>query len=117
MEFAALLRLVGDEPLFETSLLLAGEVPPADLHLQLSRKTRSGRILQRRRGLYTLAPPFQKIKPLPFLIANCMMRGSYVSCQSALAFCGLIPGPTPLVVSVTTSRPARWELGRTQRQV
>ncbi len=109
MEFTELLRLVGDEPLFETSLLLAGDVSPDDVRRQLSRWTRAGRILQLRRGLYTLAPPFQKVKPHPFLMANRMVRSSYVSCQSALAFYGLIPEYTPVVVSVTTSRPARWE--------
>ena len=109
MEFAQLLRLVGDEPLFETALLLAGEVSPANVRRQLSRWTRAGRLLQLRRGLYTLALPFQKVKPHPFLVANRMVRGSYVSCQSALAFYGLIPEYTPVVVSVTTARPARWQ--------
>ncbi len=109
MEFTELLRLVGDEPLFETSLLLAGDVSADDVRRQLSRWTRAGRILQLRRGLYTLAPPYQKIKPHPFLIANRLVRGSYVSCQSALAFYGLIPEYTPRVVSVAVGRPARWE--------
>ena len=38
-----------------------------------------------------------------------MVRGSYVSCQSALAYYGLIPEYVPVVVSVTTVRPAHWE--------
>ncbi len=109
MDFTELLRLVGDEPLFETSLLLAGEVSPEDVRRQLSRWTRAGRILQLRRSLYALAPPFQKVKPHPFLIANRMVRGSYVSAQSALAFYGLIPEYTPVVISVTVARPNRWE--------
>ncbi|MCP9455540.1 MAG: hypothetical protein NNA18_05470 [Nitrospira sp.] len=109
MEFDDLLRLVGDEPVFETSLLLSGEVSPDDVRRQLSRWTRAGRILQLRRGVYTLAPPYQKIKPAHFVIANRMVRGSYVSCQSALAFYNLIPEYTPVVVSVAASRPARWQ--------
>ncbi len=109
MDFDELLRSVEDEPLFETSMLLAGEVSPNDVHRQLSRWTRAGRILQLRRGLYTLAPPFQKVKPHPFAIANRMVRGSYVSCQSSLAFYGLIPEYTPVVVSVAAARPSRWQ--------
>ncbi len=109
MEFNNLVRIVGDEPVFETSLLLAGNVDPADVRRQLSRWTKAGRLYQFRRGLYALAPPFQKVKPHPFLIANRMVRGSYVSCQSALAYYGLIPEYVPVVVSVTTARPAHWE--------
>ncbi|MBT9170522.1 MAG: hypothetical protein DDT18_00863 [Actinobacteria bacterium] len=109
MEFTRLVEIVGDEPVFEASLLLAGNVNPGDVRRQLSRWTAGGRLYQLRRGLYALAPPFQKVKPHPFLIANRMVRNSYVSCQSALAFYGLIPEYVPVITSVTTARPARWE--------
>lgn len=109
MEFGELLKIVGDEPVFETALLLTGEVNPANVRRQLSRWTGSGKLYQLRRGLYALAPPFQKIKPHPFLIANRMVRSSYVSCQSALAHYDLIPEYVPTVTSVTPGRPARWK--------
>lgn len=108
MQFSDLIRVVGDEPVFETSLLLAGDVDPCDVRRQLSRWTSAGRLYQLRRGLYALAPPYQKVKPHPFVCANRMVHGSYVSCQSALAHYGLIPEYVPVVVSVTTGRPARW---------
>lgn len=109
MEFERLLEVVGDEPIFETGLLLAGDVDPANARRQLSRWTKAGRLYQLRRGLYTLAPPFQKVKPHPFLIANRMVRASYVSLQAALAYYGLIPEYVPVVTSVTTARPGHWE--------
>jgi predicted transcriptional regulator of viral defense system len=109
MEFERLLEIVGDEPIFETSLLLAGDVDSANTRRQLSRWTKAGRLYQLRRGLYALAPPFQKVKPHPFLVANRMVRASYVSLQAALAHYGLIPEYVPVVTSVTTARPARWE--------
>lgn len=109
MEFTHLIEIVGDEPVFETGLLLAGEVDPNDVRRQLSRWVKAGRLYQLRRGLYALAPPFQKVKPHPFLVANCMVRGSYVSLQSALAYHGLIPEVVPVTTSVTTARPGRWE--------
>ena len=109
MEFLHLLEIVGDEPVFETGLLLAGDVNPANVRRQLSRWTQAGRVHQLRRGLYALAPPFQKVKPHPFLVANRLVRGSYVSLQSALAHHGLIPEAVPVTTSVTTLRPARWE--------
>lgn len=109
MNFEDLQKIVGREPVFETGLLLAGEVDPAGVRRQLSRLTASGRLVQLRRGLYALAPPFRKVKPHPFLVANRMVRASYVSRQSALAYHGLIPEHVPMVTSVTTSRPGRWE--------
>ena len=63
MNLAWLLQVVGDEPVFETGLLLAGNVCRADVERQLSRWTRAGRILQLRRGLYSLAPPYRKVEP------------------------------------------------------
>jgi predicted transcriptional regulator of viral defense system len=109
MEFTTLLEIVGDEAVFETALLLAGDVDPRHVRRQLVRWTKAGRLYQLRRGLYALAPPFQKVKPHPFLIANRLVSGSYVSCQSALAYYGLIPEYTPVTVSVTTGRPGRKE--------
>ncbi|MDX1417591.1 MAG: hypothetical protein R3293_25535 [Candidatus Promineifilaceae bacterium] len=108
MEFSSLLEIVGDEPVFETGLLLAGQVDPADVRRQLSRWVQTGRVHQLRRGLYTLAPPFQKVKPHPFLVGNHLVRGSYVSLQSALAYHGLIPETVPVTTSVTILRPAHW---------
>ena len=109
MKFERLLELVGDEPVFETALLLAGKVNPNIVRLQLTRWTQNGRVYQLRRGLYAIAPPYQKVKPHPFLIANRMQRASYVSGQSALAFYGLIPDTVHVTLSVTTGRPERWE--------
>src|SRR5512134_71933 len=107
MEFERLLEIVGDEPVFETGLLLAGPVNPSAVRLQLSRWTKSGRVYQLRRGLYALAPPYQKLKPHPFLIANRLQRGSYVSGASALAFYRLIPETVQITTSVSAGRPER----------
>ena len=107
MEFERLLELVGDDPVFETALLLAGKVNPDVVRMQLARWMNSGRVYQLRRGLYMIAPPYQKVKPHPFLVANRMQRASYVSGQSALAFYGLIPEVVPVTLSVTAGRPER----------
>src|SRR5687767_8987665 len=109
MKFESLLAAVGHEPLFETGFLLAGEVDPADIRRQLSRWVTSGRLAQVRRGLYALAPPYRKTEPHAFLVANRLVRGSYVSLQSALAHHGLIPEHVPVVTSVTTGRPQHRE--------
>lgn len=108
MEFRELLQIVNDKPVFETGLLLAGPVNPANVRRQLSRWVSAGQLYQLRRGVYVLAPPWQKVKPHAFVVANAMVRGSYVSLQAALAWYGLIPEYTPVVTSVTTDRPGFW---------
>lgn len=109
MEFVELLQIVDNLPTFETGLLLSGNVNPFDVRKQLSRWTAAGKLYQLRRGLYSLAPPYQKVTPHPFFIANQLLTGSYVSLQSALAYFGMIPELVPVTTSVTTSRPATYQ--------
>jgi predicted transcriptional regulator of viral defense system len=108
MKFDALLASAAKQPFFETGLLLAGAVDPADVRRQLSRWVQAERVIQLRRGLYTLAAPYQQTPPHPFLIANSLLPGSYISLQSALAYYGLIPEYVAQTLSVTTQRPNRW---------
>jgi predicted transcriptional regulator of viral defense system len=107
MEFISLLKLVEEDPIFESALLLAGNVDPKLIRIQLSRWVKAKKIFQLRRGLYSIAPPYQKKQPHPFLIANHLQKASYVSLQSALAFYGLIPEVVNVTTSVTTGRPER----------
>jgi len=109
MDFDTLLHLIGDDPVFESSLLLAGNINPRIVRLQLARWVNSGRIYQLRRGVYSIAPPYQKVQPHPFLVANHLQRASYVSLQSALEFHGLIPEIVNITVSATAGRPERLE--------
>jgi predicted transcriptional regulator of viral defense system len=109
MEFSELIEIIQDEPVFDTGLLLAGDANPREIRRQLSRWRQAGKIYQLRRGLYCLAPPFQKVNPHPFLVANRLIPASYVSLQSALAYYGMIPEFVPVTTSVTTNRPAHWE--------
>ncbi len=44
MEFSHLLHIVGNEPVFETGLLLADQVDPRDVRRQLSRWVKAGRL-------------------------------------------------------------------------
>ncbi len=105
MRFQDLLSIVGDEPVFDSGLLLSGDVDPEEVRVQLVRWTRSGKLFKLRRGLYSLAPPYEKTKPHPFLLANRMVAPSYVSLESALAFYGMIPEYVPQTTSVTAVRP------------
>ena len=114
MKWEELLRQVADEPVFRTGFLAgSGERLPA-LRLQLSRWVKAGKLIQLTKGLYTLAEPYRRLTPHPFVLANAMKNASYVSLQSALGYFGMIPEHVPTVTSVTTQRPARVDtpLGR-----
>lgn len=106
MKFRNLLDIVGREPVFESGLLLAGNVRPGDVRRQLSRWVAAGKILQLRRGVYALAPPYRKVEPHPMVVANRLVPASYVSLQSALSLHGLIPDVVQRTTSVTTGRPS-----------
>lgn len=108
MKFKDLVALTYNQPVFETGILLAGAVDPADIRRQLSRWTRDGKVIQLRRGVYSLVAPYRQGFPHPFLIANELLPGSYVSMQSALAYFGLIPEYVIQTLSVTIQRPSRW---------
>ena len=105
VKFDELLSIVSGEPVFSSSLLLAGESGSESVRCQLSRWVKTGKLIQLRRSVYMLAIPYRNKEPHPFLLANRMKAASYVSLQSALAYYGLIPEYVPVVTSVTTGRP------------
>ena len=107
MHFHDFLRIIGDEPVFSSAILKTLGIPAQGIRLQLVRWVKAGRLVQLRRGVYTLAEPYRRTAPHPFLAANLLKRASYVSLQSALAYYGLIPESVPAVTSVTTRRPER----------
>jgi len=109
MKFEDLLAKVADEPVFRTGFLAASERSLAAVRLQLTRWVKAGKVIQLTKGLYTLAEPYRKVTPHPFVVANAIKKGSYVSLQSALAHFGMIPEHVPTVTSVTTKRPERAE--------
>ena len=105
MRWQQLQHIVQDQPLFETSLLLAGDLTRHQVQRQLSDWTKAKKVIQLRRGVYTL--PHKN--PHPFVVANHLVPGSYVSLQMALAYYHLIPEHVAVVTSVTTQRPSRYE--------
>jgi predicted transcriptional regulator of viral defense system len=109
MKLEELLATVADEPVFRTGFLAAGGERLPSLRLQLTRWVKAGKVIQLTKGLYTLAEPYRKATPHPFVLANAMKKASYVSLQSALAYFEMIPEHVPTVTSVTTLRPERIE--------
>lgn len=108
MKWPELLSLVGNESVFETGLLLSGDRKRNNVHRQLTRWCQQGKLVQVRRGLYAFSPVYRGSSH-PFVLANKVQRGSYVSLESALSHYGVIPEAVTAITSISTQKPARYE--------
>lgn len=96
-------------PLFESGHLYPEANTTQQVQRQLTDWVRAGKVVQLQRGLYTLAAPYQSERPHSYLVANHLVRGSYVSLHTALSLYDLIPEHVAIVTSVTTGRPGKWQ--------
>jgi len=122
MKIEDLAKRTSPAGLFRTGQILSGEGSPASVRRQLDRWTKTGRIIQLRRGVYVLQKPYAASGIHPFAAANALRKASYVSLQSALAHYGMIPEFVPVTTSMTTGRPevletpiGRFEFRHTKR--
>jgi len=104
MKFNDLLKITKNEPVFSSALLYAGLQSPDALRVQISRWVNDKKLLQLRRGLYAVSPDYSGQTPDLFIAANTIKTASYVSCQTALAWHGVIPDISNAVTSVTSGR-------------
>ncbi len=84
------------------SSYLNGFIAPMQKILDIEQK---GELVRLKRGLYITANG----KPNLFLVANHLYGPSYVSCESALRYYGLIPEHVESVISVSTLRSKEFE--------
>jgi len=96
-------------PVFESGHLYAGADNPQQVQRQLADWVRAGKVIQLRRGFYTLAQPHKSERPHSYVIANHMVKASYTSLHTVLSHYDLIPEHVAVVTSVTTSRPGTWQ--------
>jgi len=87
--------------------LSAGNTLP-QVRLQLDRWEKAEKVVRVTKSVYSLAPPYIKIRPTPFAISSILRPSSYISLQSALGFYGMIPEYVPSTVAITTGRP--WQI-------
>jgi len=106
MKLDNLLKLVKDNPVFNSEILRVGKKSLASVSVQLSRWKKAGKIIQLRRGIYMINPTYIK---LPFdydlYISGFLHNPSYLSLEKALEYYGLIPEGVSVYTSVTTKRP------------
>ena len=108
MIFHELLRRFQDLPVIDTEILFAGKKNIGAVKVQICRWVKTGRLIQLRRGYYLLSGEYRKIEPFGPHIASLLVTPSYISCEKALEFHGLIPERVTAYTSVTTKRQARF---------
>ena len=67
----------------------------------VNRALHQGELLHLRRGRYLVASALQNRKVHPFVLAQSLQAGSYISFETALSYHGWIPEATPVTMSVT----------------
>lgn len=107
MNWAHLLNITKHEAVFSANMLIAGCTSPALVAKQLCQWVKAGKLLQIRRGWYSVAEPYRNTPLHNFHIATLIKSASYVSLQSALHYYNLIPDYVPVTTCVTTGRPER----------
>jgi predicted transcriptional regulator of viral defense system len=109
MNFDALISLVGDMEWFDLATLVQlSDERRTTISNQLFRLGKAGRIVPLRRGMYALAPRYRRVPIQPAALANALCRPSYLSCEWALSFHGVIPESVPVFTSVTSRPPQRF---------
>ena len=90
--------------LVQTQLARLLDGTPQRRYNLVNRALRHGELLRLRRGLYLLAPGREGRTPHPFVLAQALQPGSYVSFETALSFHGWIPESAPVTLSVVPGR-------------
>jgi predicted transcriptional regulator of viral defense system len=110
MVFDSLLRLTGTLQCFDLPLLVqAFDDPREIIRVQLSRWMKQGKVINLRRGMYTLGDTYRRAPLVPAALANQLCRPSYLSGLWALGFYDLIPERVVWLTSVTSRPPQRFE--------
>ena len=109
MKFDDFIGHIGGLSCIDTDVLLAGQTNPGPFKVQLSRWTKSGKLIQLKRGVYVLNQPYRKFEISELAIAAVLKKPSYISIEKALEYHGLIPEAVYTITSVTTKRTTAYE--------
>ena len=73
---------------------------PGKRYAIMNKALKKGEIVQLHRGVYILGAKYRSQHVSKFSIANRIISGSYISCETALSFHGWIPEKVDLVISM-----------------
>lgn len=109
MKYNDFKRKIQKFPIFSTSQIPLLARNEQVLRNQFSRWQQQGLIIKLKKGLYVLNKDDRKINPSRSFIANQLYFPSYISCEYALGYYGLIPERVVDVTSVTTKKTMKFE--------
>ena len=95
---------LGHRVVSQAQLARLVEGTPQRRYNLVNRAMQHGELLQLRRGLYLLAPKMQNSLLHPYVLAQALQPGSYISMETALSFHGWIPESVPTTLSVLPGR-------------
>lgn len=95
---------LGERVVTEAQLSRLLDGTPQRRYNLVNRALHRGDLLRLRRGRYLLSSAVQQGKVHPFVLAQALLPGSYISMETALSFHGWIPESTPITMSVTPGR-------------
>lgn len=108
MKWEHVVKRYARHPLIDPEDLYAGQSSYASLQVQISRWVKEGKLEKLAQRKYVLAEAYRRIDPSQERLANWLVYPSYVSLEYALSYYTLIPEGVPVVTSVTTKRPRRY---------
>lgn len=95
---------LGERVVSEAQLSRLLDGTPQRRYNLVNRALHRGDLVRLRRGRYLLASAVEQGKIHPFVLAQALLPGSYISMETALSFHGWIPESTPITLSVTPHR-------------
>jgi predicted transcriptional regulator of viral defense system len=95
---------LGESVVTEAQLSRLLDGTPQRRYNLVNRALHRGELLRLKRGRYLLSSAVKQGKMHPFVLAQALLPGSYISMETALGFHGWIPESTPITMSVTPHR-------------
>jgi predicted transcriptional regulator of viral defense system len=108
MKFESLLKIFNKSPVIDTENLFTGLENIDAIKVQISRWVKAGKLIRLKRGFYLFSESYRTIEPFGPHLAAILVTPSYISCEKALEFHGLIPESVGVYTSVTTKRQAKF---------
>lgn len=109
MKFATFRELIKKYPFFRSNLFPLLTDNPNFLRRQVVDWVKQGRLIELKRGIYTLSEKWEDKTLSPYLLANIIYSPSYISLESALSHYNLIPERVEVITSVTSKKTQTFE--------
>jgi len=100
-----MLRAAISTDVFDYLTLSAALAEYRNVRTKIGRLLAAGEIVRIKKGLYCFPEALRRAPLEPAVVANMIYGPSYVSCDYALSYYGLIPERVELVTSMTTGHP------------